>query len=47
MYHSKQKNVDNLIVAGHDPDSIILLGNKIHFIFFENTEYNKEDTPEK
>ena len=42
------KNFDTLIVAGHDPDSIILnaTNNKIHFIGFEDTYYGKEDIPE-
>ena len=41
-------NFDTLIIAGHDPDSIILNSTtkKLHFIGFQGTYYGKESIPE-
>jgi len=50
LYKKINKNIENfdtLIVAGHDPDSIILdaTKNNIHFIGFEGTCYSPDDNP--
>jgi|MDSY01.1.fsa_nt_gb hypothetical protein len=50
LYKKINKNIENfdtLIVAGHDPDSIILdaTKNNIHFIGFEGTCYSPDGNP--
>ena len=41
-------NCQNLIVAGHDPDSSLIdrIENKLNFIGFDKTNFDVEETPE-
>ena len=48
MFKTAFKDVDTIIVSGHDPDSIVLkfIAKRLDFIGFEGTSYDPQENPE-